>query len=370
MGVAPDSEHERSLFGWMRGRAEVVSCERLRPGAIELRLIPGGASAHGRSMAALRDHSRSSVRGRSGRPRRRFALVHAPPRPRALPGGRWTAGARAGARRLAPRRHAHPPGRGLAGLGFGPRRLRSGARSPPSISQRLIESSEPSAWPGVIGPRPTAEPSASEGASSTPSCWPPPRPARCTRSSRPARSRDRRYRSSGAPPARWAEGRLTIDALDVGAVGVALAHRPRHRPPRSSPGCSGWGTSSSSGPPIAPDARCRRARISRPATPGSCGRAARPRRSPCGSCGRAIASSSTPASASRPTGWSWRARRRSTRSRSPASRSRDRGRRARRVSAATVVVDGPDRDRGATRGRRHHGGRASSGCSRRRAASR
>ena len=50
VGVQPDSEHERALFGWMRARAGVASFERHRPGAIELRLAAASTRV---SKAAL-----------------------------------------------------------------------------------------------------------------------------------------------------------------------------------------------------------------------------------------------------------------------------------------------------------------------------
>jgi heavy metal translocating P-type ATPase len=74
-GVEPDSEQERSLLAWMRERAEVASFERLRPGAIELRLVPSAPDA-ARSMAVLRDQLSVRQRANEIRPDPRVVLVH------------------------------------------------------------------------------------------------------------------------------------------------------------------------------------------------------------------------------------------------------------------------------------------------------
>ena len=78
VGIEPDSEPERELLRWMRARAEVLSFERPRPGAIELRLVASGPGQE-RSRVALRD--RLEVLRRASKPgiEARFSLVHSLP---------------------------------------------------------------------------------------------------------------------------------------------------------------------------------------------------------------------------------------------------------------------------------------------------
>ncbi len=221
VGVAPDSEHERSLFGWMSGRAEVASCERLRPGAIELRLIPGGASAHGRSMAALRDHVALLRSASLRRPSPRFALVHGLPgraRFRVVDGPpelalELAAWLRDDTRIL---RVEASPASGSVVVSYEPTEI-----SPEDLRQ-LVESSEPSAWPGVIGPRPQPTSPRAKAAFDTlvlaattaGALHPLATAAAILATAVPVVGRAGRA---------LAQGRLTIDALDVGAVGIALA---------------------------------------------------------------------------------------------------------------------------------------------------
>jgi Cu2+-exporting ATPase len=221
VGMEPDSEHEQSLLRWMRARAGVASFERLRPGAIELRLVPGNTAATGRSVAALRDHL-AVLRGWSRRrPTPRFMLVHGfagrarfrvvdgPPE-LALELAAWL---RDDARILGVEAS---PASGSVVVNYEPSQI-----SPVDL-QQMVESSEPSLWPAVIGPRP--QPTAPRAkvafdtlvlaAATAGALHPMLEAGAILLTAVPVAGRAARA---------LVKGHLTIDALDVGAVGIALA---------------------------------------------------------------------------------------------------------------------------------------------------
>jgi Cu2+-exporting ATPase len=217
----PDSEHERSLLGWMRSRPGVASFERLRPGAIELRLVPGNTAANGRSMAALRDHI-AVLRGWSQeRPTPRFMLVHGiagRARFRVVDGPpelalELTAWLRDDARIL---RVEASPVSGSVVVTYEPSQI-----SPVDL-QQIVESSEPSQWPAVIGPRPSPTAPRAKAAFDTlvlaatmaGALHPNALAGAILVTAVPVAGRAARA---------LVNGHLTIDALDVGAVGIALA---------------------------------------------------------------------------------------------------------------------------------------------------
>jgi Cu2+-exporting ATPase len=221
VGVEPDSEHERALFGWMRARGGVASFARLRPGAIELRLVPGSTAAHGRSVAALRDHL--AVLRESSRERRRprFALVHGIPgrsRFRVVDGPPELALELSAWLREDPRilRVEASPASGSVVVTYEPSQISS------VDLQELVESSKPSLWPAVIGTRPpNAAPRAKAAfdtlvlaAASAEALHPVVLAGAILATAVPVIGRAARA---------LARGQLTIDALDVGAVGIALA---------------------------------------------------------------------------------------------------------------------------------------------------
>ncbi len=221
VGVEPDSDHERALLGWMRARAEVASFERRGRGAIELRLTSRGARSRGSSMAVLRDHLAAIRRASSSQPVPRFALVHDLPgraRFRVLDGPpelalRLAAWLRDDARILRVEPSAVS---GSVLVSYEPSQL-----SPLEMRQ-LVESSDPSSWREVAGPA-RALPAASKAkalldtlvlASTAVGALHPVIEA-CAIAATAAPVVGRAVRS-------MRQGRLTIDALDVAAVGIAV----------------------------------------------------------------------------------------------------------------------------------------------------
>ena len=219
VGVEPDSEDERALFDWARDRAEVAACER-RPGAHELRLVPARAAV-ARATAALRDRL-ASLRPAAPVDQGRFELAHA------LPGRarfRVAEGPPENASRLA------------AWLRDERRVLRVEA-SPASgsvlvdydraqISERdlvaLVEASAPlwPAWPQVTGA--LERPSSAKAKSLFDTLV----LAAAVTGALPAALEAGAIAVTAAPVVgravrSLARRRLTIDALDVAAVGIAL----------------------------------------------------------------------------------------------------------------------------------------------------
>jgi heavy metal translocating P-type ATPase len=221
VGVEPDSEPERALFGWMRARAEVASFERLRRGAIELRLASGGASSSS-SMAALRDRIAVIRRASSRQPATHFMLVHGLPgraRFRVVDGPPELAlGLAAWLRDDARILRVEPsPVSGSVLVTYEPSQLT------PLEMQQLVESSQPSSWPEVVGgarPQPTVRKakvlldSLVLAATTVGALHPVIEAGAIAATAAPVVGRAVRA---------LRQGRLTIDALDVGAVGIAVA---------------------------------------------------------------------------------------------------------------------------------------------------
>jgi heavy metal translocating P-type ATPase len=221
VGLEPDSEPERALLGWMRARADVASFERLRRGAIELRLASRGVASTGGAMAALRDQLAAIRKTSSRRPVPRFALVHGLPgraRFRVVDGPPELAlGLAAWLRDDARILTVEPsPASGSVLVSYDPSQL-----SPLEVRQ-LIESSDPSLWPAALGAR--TSPAASRAkamldtlvlaATAAGALHPVLEAGAIAATAAPVVGRAVRA---------LRQGRLTIDALDVGAVGIAVA---------------------------------------------------------------------------------------------------------------------------------------------------
>ena len=224
VGIEPDSDRERELLGWMRTRSEVASFERRRAGTIDLRLVPSGTE-RARSLIALRDRLAVLRRASTPSAKARFELVHSLP-------GRARLRVVDGAPGL--------PARLAAWLRDDRRVLRVESSlasrailvtyNPSELSEldlvRLVESSEPSrvaAWPDPdrigadLAPSQTAK-SVFDTlvlvASAAGVLHPAIEAGAVALTAVPVFARAARA---------LGDGRLTIDVLDLGAVGIALA---------------------------------------------------------------------------------------------------------------------------------------------------
>jgi Cu2+-exporting ATPase len=221
VGVEPDSEPERALFGWMRARPEVSSFERLRRGAIELYVTSRGTTRPFGTLAALRDQLTAIRRTTSRKPMPRFVLVHGLPgraRFRVVDGPPELALALAAWLRDDERilRVEPSPVSGSVLVSYEPSQIA------PLELQRLVESSDPSSWPAPRAAQPPlAVPRAKAlldtlvlAATAAGALHPVLEAGAIAVTAAPVVGRAARA---------LGHGQLTIDALDVGAVGIAIA---------------------------------------------------------------------------------------------------------------------------------------------------
>jgi heavy metal translocating P-type ATPase len=219
VGLEPDSEAERALIDWVSQRPEIATFEQPRPGAFELHLVRSEPTA-ARPLAVLRD--RLAVLRRSATPAlvRRFALVHSLPgraRFRVVEGPPETASRLAtwlrDDRRIL--QVSASPAAGSVLVGYDASQLSE------LDLVRLVQSSGPADWPAV--PEPQRGPTSSRGKSAFDTLvlaatvigglHPAVELCAVALTSLPVLGRAARALASG---------RLTIDTLDVGAVGIAL----------------------------------------------------------------------------------------------------------------------------------------------------
>jgi heavy metal translocating P-type ATPase len=219
VGVKPDSETERALIDWVCERSAVASLERPRPGAFELRLVRSDATA-ARSLAALRDRLAALCRAPAPTTVRRFALVHSLPgraRFRVVEGPPETASSLATWLRDDHRilRVVASPAAGSLLIGYDASLLSE------FDLVRLVQSSDPAEWPAVPDPPGSAASSKWKSIFDTfvlaatviGGLHPAVEGGAVALTALPVLGRAARA---------LAGKRLTIDTLDVGAIGIAL----------------------------------------------------------------------------------------------------------------------------------------------------